>query len=190
MVTVATLSRAGYLYPPRWTNIAQLYIRFQIIDASFPKKTPLPNSTPQLQKWRKAQRDIFGILLSEGFEYNPSYEASIFYPKDIQSARDYAASRTRHSTGFKEKGKGNLRIIVKNGSELLTEELKAFFSFEMEVENPKKMTVITLLNKIEDKLNCEHLEAFKGHFGPRLRKLLLKNVKLNPCLLDDDEIKV
>ncbi len=35
------------------------------------------------------QSETMAILLSEGFDYNASYEASIFYPKDIQNARDF-----------------------------------------------------------------------------------------------------
>ncbi len=39
------------------------------------------------------------ILLSEGFDYNSSYEAAIFFGQDIRSARAYANARQSATTG-------------------------------------------------------------------------------------------
>ncbi len=40
-------------------------------------------------KLSNEQLEIFAILLSEGFERTKCYDASIFYPKDIEMAREF-----------------------------------------------------------------------------------------------------
>ncbi len=93
-----------------------------------------------IDKLTNAQRDVLAVLLSEGFDYNPSYEASIFYPKDIERAKDYAASRTI------EKGTMRLSVIHANGngSGRLSYEMSIFFIFaifEVRVYAPEKKEV-------------------------------------------------
>ncbi len=58
-----------------------------------------------LSKLTNPQKETFAILLSEGFDYNPSFEASIFYGNDIQNAKDYARTRSKPS-------KESMRITV------------------------------------------------------------------------------
>ncbi len=42
-----------------------------------------------------SQKETFAILLNEGFDYNSSFEASIFYGNDIQNAREYPKSQKK-----------------------------------------------------------------------------------------------
>ncbi len=64
-------------------------------------------STLDKDKLTNAQKATFAILLSEGFEYNSSFEASIFYGKDIKNARIYAKTRNTSS-----KTSGVMRVRV------------------------------------------------------------------------------
>ncbi len=50
-----------------------------------------------ISNFTNAQNETLAILLSEGFDYNASYEASIFYGDNLIYAREYAKTQSKSS---------------------------------------------------------------------------------------------
>ncbi len=86
-----------------------------------------------ISNFTSAQNETFAILLSEGFDYSASYEASIFYGENLIDAMEYAKSRS------------SLRINA-------ICETSSVASFAIVETNPKEMAPINV-NHIPDPKN-------------------------------------
>ncbi len=75
-----------------------------------------------ISKLTISQKETFAILLSEGFDYNPSFEASIFYGNDVKNAREYARARSKPS-------KASMRVNVVCSEEWIRPFQMTTFSF-------------------------------------------------------------
>ncbi len=60
--------------------------------------------------------------------------------------------------------------------------------FEIWVDNPQKMNIINLAEKIENKVNEMNLERAKKEF-PRLKRIIVTNLEFDPCFLRKEEKK-
>ncbi len=94
-----------------------------------------------------SQSDILAILLSEGFDYNISYEAVCFYPKDVQNARNFASSRL-----FENSNLNIPKLTDSNRSMKIMATCDSLDDFEMEIDKPNETNLQDLINKMEDKM--------------------------------------
>ncbi len=135
----------------------------------------LSNLTPK-------QSETFAILLSEGYDYIPSYEASLFYAQNLTNARDYA--RVRQSiTGNREEANSN-----PPGDHLKVNAIcvsNPRVSFEMKIENNwKQLTLLYFINSLENKLNEIHLKSTKK----QVKRLTI--VAIDPQLILDSSLSI
>ncbi len=112
----------------------------------------------------------FAVLLSEGFDLNSSYEASIFFGQDIPSARAYAQSRTntpppiptvpRNNTfqfqNVQKPAEITIQIILDDDDKLRS----YLHSFEIEILKTKEMTIIELVHIMYP--NPSHSQTIQG----------------------------
>ncbi len=126
------------------------------------------------------QLETLAILLSEGFDYNTSYEASIFYPKDTRRAREYANSRQNIPRKLSLTCTMRIKAVCENMPSL---------KFHIEISDPRKKTLQMFISELEQRwyskkildtwskthpngTNCNLINKQKGHISRALRKTL------------------
>ncbi len=114
-----------------------------------------------VSNFTNTQKDTLAILLSEGFDYDASYEASIFYSENVTNAREYAKSRSKipHPNITIQEDNNNIQMSI---NAICGNSLKYDFSLgKIVITNPKQMTLLYFAEKWHQN---EMLEDIRGTF--------------------------
>ncbi len=111
----------------------------------------MEQSNIDITKLTSTQTENFAILLSEGYDYKTSYQAIISNPhiKNIHNARNQANAL-----------QGTMLINVECPESAITKGA-CFLPFQLKIDNPKRMTILNLVNEIEEKVNKDDLETLR-----------------------------